>query len=54
MKRGYTVEFYREMLARIRQMIPHVAVTSDFIVGFCGETRRGFPPDGRVGARGAV
>jgi tRNA-2-methylthio-N6-dimethylallyladenosine synthase len=38
MKRGYTVEFYRDMLARIREMIPHAAITSDFIVGFCGET----------------
>ncbi|MEX2316217.1 MAG: tRNA (N6-isopentenyl adenosine(37)-C2)-methylthiotransferase MiaB [Pirellulales bacterium] len=38
MKRGYTVEEYREMLARTRQWIPGVAVTSDFIVGFCGET----------------
>jgi tRNA-2-methylthio-N6-dimethylallyladenosine synthase len=38
MKRGYTVETYREMLAQIREMIPHAAVTSDFIVGFCGET----------------
>jgi tRNA-2-methylthio-N6-dimethylallyladenosine synthase len=38
MKRGYTVEDYREMLARTREWIPGVAVTSDFIVGFCGET----------------
>jgi tRNA-2-methylthio-N6-dimethylallyladenosine synthase len=38
MKRGYTVEEYREMLARSREWIPGVAVTSDFIVGFCGET----------------
>src|SRR6185437_11195883 len=38
MKRGYTVEEYREMLGRIRQTIPDAAVTSDFIVGFCGET----------------
>ena len=38
MKRGYTVEEYREMLARMREWIPGVAVTSDFIVGFCGET----------------
>jgi tRNA-2-methylthio-N6-dimethylallyladenosine synthase len=38
MKRGYTVEDYREMLARIRSTIPDAAVTSDFIVGFCGET----------------
>jgi tRNA-2-methylthio-N6-dimethylallyladenosine synthase len=38
MKRGYTVEEYREMLQRTREWIPGVAVTSDFIVGFCGET----------------
>src|SRR6476660_6614973 len=38
MKRGYTVEEYRETLARMREWIPGVAVTSDFIVGFCGET----------------
>lgn len=42
MKRGYTVEEYREMLARIRQTIPDAAVTSDFIVGFCGETENDF------------
>jgi tRNA-2-methylthio-N6-dimethylallyladenosine synthase len=38
MKRGYTVEEYREMLVRTYEWIPGVAVTSDFIVGFCGET----------------
>jgi tRNA-2-methylthio-N6-dimethylallyladenosine synthase len=38
MKRGYTVEEYRDVLARMRDWIPGVAVTSDFIVGFCGET----------------
>src|SRR5262245_55742699 len=37
MKRGYTVEEYREMMARIRATVPQAAVTSDFIVGFCGE-----------------
>ncbi|HEX5445588.1 MAG TPA: tRNA (N6-isopentenyl adenosine(37)-C2)-methylthiotransferase MiaB [Pirellulales bacterium] len=42
MKRGYRVEEYREMLARIRQTIPAAAVTSDFIVGFCGETEDDF------------
>jgi len=42
MKRGYTVEEYREMLARARDWIPGVAVTSDFIVGFCGETEEEF------------
>jgi tRNA-2-methylthio-N6-dimethylallyladenosine synthase len=42
MKRGYTVEDYREMLGRIRATIPDAAVTSDFIVGFCGETEDDF------------
>ena len=42
MKRGYTVEHYREMLARIRQTLPQATVTSDFIVGFCGETEEDF------------
>lgn len=42
MKRGYTAGEYREMLARIRQMLPGASVTSDFIVGFCGETEEDF------------
>jgi tRNA-2-methylthio-N6-dimethylallyladenosine synthase len=42
MKRGYTVEEYRQMLARIRATVPEAAVTSDFIVGFCGETDEDF------------
>ena len=33
MKRGYTIEDYREMFARIRQTLPAAAVSSDFIVG---------------------
>jgi tRNA-2-methylthio-N6-dimethylallyladenosine synthase len=42
MKRLYTVGFYREMLARCRERVPDVAVSSDFIVGFCGETEEAF------------
>jgi len=42
MKRGYTVEEYREMMDRIRTQIPGCAVSSDFIVGFCGETEESF------------
>jgi tRNA-2-methylthio-N6-dimethylallyladenosine synthase len=42
MKRGYTVEDYREMLHRIRETLPGAAVSSDFIVGFCGETEEDF------------
>jgi tRNA-2-methylthio-N6-dimethylallyladenosine synthase len=42
MKRLYTVEYYREMLARCRERVPGVAISSDFIVGFCGETEASF------------
>ncbi len=42
MKRGYTVSDYREMLGRIQETLPRAAVTSDFIVGFCGETEADF------------
>ncbi len=42
MKRLYTVEFYRDMLARSREKVPGVAISSDFIVGFCGETEEQF------------
>ena len=42
MKRMYTVAFYEEMLARVRETIPDVAVSSDFIVGFCGEDEASF------------
>ena len=42
MKRGYTVEEYRELMFRIRETIPGCAISSDFIVGFCGETDASF------------
>ena len=42
MKRLYTIGDYWEMLHRSRERIPGVAVSSDFIVGFCGETDASF------------
>jgi tRNA-2-methylthio-N6-dimethylallyladenosine synthase len=42
MKRLYTVALYDEMLARIRETVPDVAISSDFIVGFCGESDESF------------
>jgi tRNA-2-methylthio-N6-dimethylallyladenosine synthase len=42
MKRMYTAGFYEDMLARMRETIPRVSVSSDFIVGFCGETEESF------------
>ena len=42
MKRGYTAGQYRAMMARIRERCPAATVSSDFIVGFCGETDESF------------
>ena len=38
MGRQYTVEHYAERLARIREAVPGIAISTDVIVGFCGET----------------
>jgi len=42
MKRGYTVADYEERVAMVRRARPDVAVASDFIVGFPGETEADF------------
>ena len=42
MKRGYTIAEYREMHTRAKEWMPEVAITSDFIVGFSGETDEDF------------
>jgi len=42
MRRGYTVAQYRELIARIRERIPGVAIHCDVIVGFPGETEAQF------------
>ncbi len=42
MKRMYTVALYDDMMARIRATVPDAAVSSDFIVGFCGEDEDSF------------
>ena len=40
MKRGYTVLEFKDKLRRLRTVRPDITLTSDFIVGFPGETER--------------
>ena len=42
MKRGHTAAEYREKIRRLRQARPDICISSDFIVGFPGETEDDF------------
>ena len=42
MRRGYTVEYYRQLITQIRSKIPEVALSTDVIVGFPSETQPQF------------
>ena len=42
MKRGHTVLEYKSIIRRVRAARPDICVTSDFIVGFPGETEQDF------------
>ncbi|GIN55830.1 tRNA (N(6)-L-threonylcarbamoyladenosine(37)-C(2))-methylthiotransferase MtaB [Lederbergia ruris] len=42
MRRKYTMAFYAERLERLKKALPGLAVTSDVIVGFPGETEEEF------------
>jgi tRNA-2-methylthio-N6-dimethylallyladenosine synthase len=42
MRRGYTAERYRELVKHIRDAIPGVALSTDVIVGFPGESEEQF------------
>ena len=42
MKRGHTANDYRERIKKLRAVRPNISLSSDFIVGFPGETQREF------------
>ena len=42
MKRGYTVLEYKSIVRRLRQVRPGISISSDFIVGFPGESEQDF------------
>ncbi len=42
MRRGYTREWYLDRIRMIRRHVPDAALSTDIIVGFCGETEAQF------------
>jgi tRNA-2-methylthio-N6-dimethylallyladenosine synthase len=42
MKRGHTALEYKQKIRRLREVRPDICISSDFIVGFPGETERDF------------
>ncbi|MFH1708112.1 MAG: tRNA (N6-isopentenyl adenosine(37)-C2)-methylthiotransferase MiaB [Planctomycetota bacterium] len=48
MRRGYTREYYLDLVARIRDGLPRAEFAGDFIVGFPGETEADFDASARL------
>ena len=42
MNRHYSVASYKELINKVRRILPQTAVSTDIIVGFCGETEAEF------------
>jgi tRNA-2-methylthio-N6-dimethylallyladenosine synthase len=48
MRRGYTIDAYRTKVDRLRELVPGVALSTDIIVGFPGETDEDFAATRRL------
>ncbi len=42
MKRGYSIQYYKDVVAKLRDARPDISLSSDFIIGFPGETEADF------------
>ena len=42
MRRGYSFTQYRDLVTALRAAMPEIAITTDFLVGFCGESEADF------------
>ncbi len=42
MNRGYDMDHYREVVAKVRAAVPGICLTTDFLVGFPAETEKDF------------
>lgn len=42
MRRGYTFAEYQALVTALREAMPDIAITTDFLVGFCGESDADF------------
>ncbi|MDH5762852.1 MAG: tRNA (N6-isopentenyl adenosine(37)-C2)-methylthiotransferase MiaB [Nitrospinota bacterium] len=42
MRRSHTVEWYMDLIAQLKSEVPDIALSTDIIVGFPGETRQDF------------
>jgi tRNA-2-methylthio-N6-dimethylallyladenosine synthase len=42
MRRGYTTEQYQEIISKLKKAQPNISLSTDFIVGFPGETEKDF------------
>ena len=54
MKRGYTVLEYKAKIRKFRKIHPDISLTSDFIIGFPGETDEDFEATMNLDSRDGV